>query len=157
MHEQLEAGLATLDAAVPAAARLAGLSARLAAEDDRGAEAGERLKSLIALETGLLGAGGDLAAADAALVRLTDLAESLGDAGGTVGRLQRFVVDIMLLEPAVSRAVRALEPVVEFTRAGRQVDSREGQVRGDAEPADAGSEGDRAVTEVARIPAEEGR
>jgi hypothetical protein len=65
---------------------------------------------------------GDLQAADAALVRLGDLATSLADASGTVGQLQRFVVDVMLLEPAIVRAVRALEPVAEFTRSGRRVE-----------------------------------
>jgi hypothetical protein len=41
-----------------------------------------------------------------------------------VGQLQRFVVDVMLLEPAIVRAVRALEPVAEFTRSGRRVEVR---------------------------------
>ena len=76
---------------------------------------------------------GDLQAADAALVRLGDLAGSLADASGTVGQLQRFVVDVMLLEPAIVRAVRALEPVAEFTRAGRRVEVQ--KVNAKARPA----------------------
>jgi hypothetical protein len=76
------------------------------------------------LEDRLVQAATDLPAADATLVRLTDLAASLADASGTVGQLQRFVVDVMLLEPAIGRAVRALEPVIDFTRAGRRVEPR---------------------------------
>jgi hypothetical protein len=77
---------------------------------------------------------------------LSDLAESLATAAGTVGQLQRFVVDIMLLEPAVARAVRALDPVVELTKAGRGVDAKT-----------TASEPSRTVTEVARKPADESR
>ena len=157
VHEQLEAGLATLDTAALAAGRLAGLSARLAEVDGQSAEAAERLDSLLAIQDSLLATTADVAAADAALVRLTDLAESLGDASGTVGRLQRFVVDIMLLEPAVGRAVRALEPVVEFTRAGRRLEGRDGQTRAVAEPAEDAPGDDAGLTEVARIPVEESR
>jgi hypothetical protein len=72
----------------------------------------------VALEQRLVRGGADLQSADAALLRLTDLAGSLADASGTVGQLQRFVVDVMLLEPAIVRAVRVLEPVADLTRAG---------------------------------------
>ena len=39
----------------------------------------------------------------------------------TVGGLRRFMVDLMLLEPTVTRAVQALDPVVEFTLAGQLI------------------------------------
>nr|MCS5617196.1 hypothetical protein [Pirellulales bacterium] len=47
VHEQLKAGLATLDTAAMAAGRLAGLSERLAGADGPSAEAAERLDALL--------------------------------------------------------------------------------------------------------------
>ena len=88
-------------------------------------------------------------------MRLTDLAEMLSGASGTVGQLQRFVVEVMLLEPAVGRAMRALEPVVEFTRGEQQGDGKNVKARSasvterDTDPAD--------VTELARTPGDESR
>jgi hypothetical protein len=117
VHEQL-------DAAAPVVERMTGLTAALARRADESALASQRLDRLMGLEDRLVQAATDLPAADATLVRLTDLAASLADASGTVGQLQRFVVDVMLLEPAIGRAVRALEPVIDFTRAGRRVEPR---------------------------------
>lgn len=156
IHEQLEAGLATLDAAVPVAGQLSDLAVTLADGGADAAVAADRLDRLMALERGLVRATADIQTADAALVRLTDLVSSLADASGTVGQLQRFVVDVMLLEPAIGRAVRALEPVVEFTRAGRRIDVRAVDA-GPAEAAATAATEPAPVTEVARAPAEENR
>jgi hypothetical protein len=117
VHEQL-------DAAAPVVERMTGLTAALARQADESTLASQRLEGLMGLEDRLVRTATDLPAADAALLRLTDLAASLADASGTVGQLQRFVVDVMLLEPAIGRAVRALEPVIDFTRAGRRVEPR---------------------------------
>lgn len=152
IQEQLAAGMATLDAAAPAAERLSGLAALLARRAGDAELAAERLDGLVALETGLVRMTSNLTAADAALVRLTDLVASLADASGTVGQLQRFVVDVMLLEPAIGRAMRALEPVVEFTRAGRRIEVKSTAATPAAEPGE-----NAAVTEVARVPAEDNR
>jgi hypothetical protein len=111
----------------------------------------------MALERGLVRATADIDSADAALVRLTDLVSSLADASGTVGQLQRFVVDVMLLEPAIGRAVRALEPVVDFTRAGRRIDVRAVDAAAGADTGDTAAATAGPVTEVARAPAEESR
>ena len=87
-------------------------------------------------------------------MKLSDLAESLATATGTVSQLQRFVVDVMLLEPAVGRAMRALEPVVEFTQAGRRADTKNTAAR----PLVEGEQPEATpVTEVARKPADESR
>lgn len=117
VHEQL-------DAAAPVVERMTDLTAALARRADEATLASQRLDGLMGLEDRLVRTATDLPAADAALLRLTDLAESLADASGTVGQLQRFVVDVMLLEPAIGRAVRALEPVIDFTRAGRRIEPR---------------------------------
>jgi hypothetical protein len=149
IQEQVAAGLATLDAAAPVAERLGELAGTLARRAGDADLAAERLDGLVALESGLVRMTANLSAADAALVRLSDLVASLADASGTVGQLQRFVVDVMLLEPAIGRAVRALEPVVEFTRAGQRIEVKSVAVPPAAESA--------AVTEVARLRAEENR
>jgi hypothetical protein len=91
-------------------------------------------------------------------VRLTDLAGTLADASGTVGQLQRFVVDVMLLEPAIVRAVRALEPVAEFTRAGRRAAPKTASAKPlEATPAaeETSATSTRTVPEVARVLVEE--
>jgi hypothetical protein len=107
------------------------------------------------LEARLVQASVDVRAADAALVRLTDLAEMLSGASGTVGQLQRFVVEVMLLEPAVGRAMRALEPVVEFTRGEQKVDGKNAKARSASVTERATDPSD--VTELARTPSEESR
>jgi hypothetical protein len=66
-------------------------------------------------------------------------------------------VDVMLLEPAIGRAVRALEPVVDFTRAGRRVDVRAVDAASDADADGTAVTTAVPVTEVARGPAEESR
>ena len=134
------------------AEQLSGLATMLARRAGDADLAVERLDGLVALETGLVRMTSNLHAADAALVRLSDLVASLADASGTVGQLQRFVVDVMLLEPAIGRAVRALEPVVEFSRAGRRGDVKSAAIA----PADEAGEA-ATVTEVARIPVDENR
>jgi hypothetical protein len=158
IQREIAAGVAALDAAVPAAEQLTALAKSLAGQAAAGELAAARLQGLVALEQGLVRATADLQAADAALVRLTDLAGSLADASGTVGQLQRFVVDVMLLEPAIVRAVRALEPVAEFTRAGRRAAAKTASSKpGDAAPAagEAAESSPRTVPEVARVLVEE--
>lgn len=134
---------------------IAALDAALAKVDAMTTRAGERADRLLALEERLVHTGIDARAADAALVRLTDLAEMLSGASGTVGQLQRFVVEVMLLEPAVGRAMRALEPVVEFTQGAERPQAKDGKGRSavlEDKPADVAN-----VTEVARAPADEKR
>ena len=118
----LEAGTSRLVAAETAVDRLIGLARSLADRQDDTAAAAARLDQLAGLQHRLLRTTADLEAADAAITRLADINLALGDASGTLGRLQRFVVDIVLLEPTFNRAVRALEPVVEFTAAGRRLE-----------------------------------
>jgi hypothetical protein len=160
-----EATLAQLDAvstravtagraAVPVAQQLSDLAALLSTRSGASQQAIDRADRLVALESRLVDTAVDARAADAALVRLTDLAEMLAGASGTVGQLQRFVVEVMLLEPAVGRAVRALEPMVEFTRVGDRAEIKDVK----AKPAtDEGTESGPPVTEVARVKAEESR
>lgn len=137
------------------AATVAEVETSLAKVEAMTTRAAERADRLLALEQRLIQTSVDVRAADAALVRLTDLAEMLSGASGTVGQLQRFVVEVMLLEPAVGRAMRALEPVVEFTRGEQKVDGKNVKARSasaaerETDPAD--------ITELARTPSDENR
>jgi len=155
VHGELTAALKTLDAAAPTAERLGDMATMLAHKADESEVAATRLAGLVALETGLVTLTGQLHAADSTLLRLTDLAETLADASGTVGQLQRFVVDVMLLEPAIGRAVRALEPVLEFTRAGRRVELKAADARAGVSTDDTAGTRATPVTEVARAPADD--
>jgi len=60
----------------------------------------------------------------------------------------------MLLEPAVGRAVRALEPMVEFTRVGDRAEIKDVKAKPAVEKVDDAA---APVTEVARVKAEENR
>jgi chromosome segregation ATPase len=142
-------------AAVPVAEQLSDLAATLSARSDESQQAIDRAEQLVTLESRLVETAVDARAADAALVRLTDLAEMLSGASGTVGQLQRFVVEVMLLEPAVGRAMRALEPVVEFTRGEQQGDGKNVKARSASMPERATDPAD--VTELARTPSDESR
>lgn len=146
----LEAGTSRIIAAETAVDRLVGLARSLADRQDEAVVAAARLDELAGLQHRLLRTTSDLEAADAAITRLADINLALGDASGTLGRLQRFVVDIVLLEPTFNRAVRALEPVVEFTAAGRRLEVK-------ATGADAAETKPTVVREVARSAGEETR
>ncbi|MFM7137769.1 MAG: hypothetical protein ACKO1M_11970, partial [Planctomycetota bacterium] len=151
LQRELGTGLASLDSAVSTTARLADLATTLAARGGDADRAADGLDGLVTLQQGLVRSVGDLQAADAALVRLGDLAGSLADASGTVGQLQRFVVDVMLLEPAIVRAVRALEPVTEFTRAGRRVEVNKVNAKARVEAEKTTAVESEKVTEVAQV------
>jgi hypothetical protein len=62
-----------------------------------------------------------------------------------------MVVDVMLLRPAVDRAVQTLKPVIEFTRTARAVDPAALPVRSAATaPAATPAEAPAAAVDVAR-------
>ena len=180
VHDDLTAGAARLAAAGTAADRLTSLARSLADRDDETAAARACLDQLAALQDRLirtatdldstdtafarvdrladlqdrlLGVREDFVAADEAITRLSDISSALADASGTLGQLQRFVVDVVLLEPTFHRAVRALEPVVEFTAAGRRLEVKAAGDEGDGNKPTVGS----AVREVARVIGEESR
>ena len=153
VNDQLKVGSARLTAAGLAANRLTGFVCSLAERKDETDAAVARLGRLTDLEDRLIQSTTDLAAADTAISRLADISGSLSEASDTLGQLQRFVVDIVLLEPTFNRAVRALEPVVEFTAAGRRLEVK--AVRDDTE-AERETKG-TTIREVARVAGDEGR
>ena len=73
------------------------------------------------MEARLASIAANLGDAELTLVALDDLRNEMVQAINTVGGMRRFMVDLMLLEPTVTRAVQALDPVVEFTQAGRLI------------------------------------
>jgi hypothetical protein len=77
---------------------------------------------LARLKEDLIGGAGDVDEAVTTLDRLQEMVAGLTEAKGTLGDIQHMVVDVMLLRPAVDRAVQTLKPVIDFTRTARAVD-----------------------------------
>lgn len=98
------------------------VAADLAAGLPSMAQAEDRMARLLVLQDRVLAGGQSLDDAAATLTRLHDLRDGLHDASGTVSGIQHMIVDVMLLQPAVDRAVAALKPVIELTRTARQAD-----------------------------------
>jgi hypothetical protein len=102
--------------------RMANLTAALSGQEAATGPAEQRLGRLVALKNGVISGSDAVDDAAAALTRLHDLSDGLRTANSTIGGLQHMIVDVMLLEPAVNRAVQALKPVIELTRTARQAD-----------------------------------
>ena len=102
--------------------RLSRIASDLVAEASVTGPAEERLGRLLALQDRVLDGTDSLDDAAGVLARLHDLRDGLRDAAGTVSGVQHMIVDVMLLQPAVDRAVAALKPVIELTRTARQAD-----------------------------------
>jgi len=117
-------------------------------EDAAGLGAAEQVSARLALLTdGLTAEANGLDHAEETLARLGDLSDWVRTSSGMLGDLRNLVADVVMLEPAVQRAVRALEPVVEFTSLGRRA------ARSQA-PDTTGTEGETRVIGVARTPAD---
>ena len=102
--------------------RMANLTAALSGQEAVTGPAEQRLGRLVALKNSVVTGSDAVDDAAAALTRLHDLSDGLRTANSTIGGLQHMIVDVMLLEPAVNRAVQALKPVIELTRTARQAD-----------------------------------
>jgi hypothetical protein len=89
----------------------------------------------VALKNTVMSGADHVDDADATLARLHDLQDGLRTATATVGDVQHMIVDVMLLQPAVDRAVAALKPVIELTRTARQADPAAMAPRASVEPA----------------------
>ncbi len=121
---QLEQSIIDRETTLPSAERtferMANLNASLAGQDSAMGPAEQRLGRLVALKNSVVSGSDGIDDAAATLTRLHDLRDGLRSATGTIGGVQHMIVDVMLLEPAVGRAVQALKPVIDFTRAARQ-------------------------------------
>ena len=102
--------------------RIAGLTQSIVDQDTVTGPAEERLRRLVALKSAVVSGADHLDDADATLARFHDLRDGLRNATSTVSDVQHMIVDVMLLQPAVDRAVAALKPVIELTRTARQAD-----------------------------------
>ena len=109
--------------------RIDRLCKQLTNNADTVATAHERLAALLQLKDDVLSQAADLSAAVATLQEIWDLRDGLLQAGGTVDQIQHMVVDVMLMEPAVDRAVQALRPVVEFTRMTHRLPTEKLKIR----------------------------
>lgn len=114
--------------------RLSGLTSAIVEQETVTGPAEERLRRLVTLKSAVVSGGDHLDDADAALSRLQDLREGLRNATTTVSEVQHMIVDVMLLQPAVDRAVAALKPVIELTRTARQADPAAMAPRASIEP-----------------------
>lgn len=56
-------------------------------------------------------------------MQVWELRDGLIRSNSTLSEIQHLVVDMVLLEPAVKRAMLSLKPVVEMTRLSRQIES----------------------------------
>lgn len=117
----LHAALLWFDEAAATAADLNGLCESLAEQRPAVTKAGEDLDQVVGMQQRLTAIGGSLDDAQAVITALDDLRGEMVQAVNTVGGMRRFMVDLMLLEPTFTRAVRALDPVVEFTQAGQLI------------------------------------
>jgi DNA repair exonuclease SbcCD ATPase subunit len=82
-----------------------------------------QLADMNQLKSKLLAQTRDLPDAAAVLTQLVELRDGLLRSSGTLGEIQHLVVDMVLLEPAVKRAMLAFKPVVEITRLSSQIES----------------------------------
>lgn len=147
-HHAVIAADATVASAEGTGARLVRVAADLAAGTAAMTPAEDRLARLLAIQERLTGGATALDDAAAALTRLHDLRDGLRDAAGTVSGIQHMIVDVMLLQPAVDRAMAALKPVIEMTRTARQADPaamspRPVAERGETTPAPQAAPADR--------------
>lgn len=150
LKDGLVAELSELDAAEQSEERLAELKDRLV-DDATGLGDAEAISTRLALiKDGLLAETKGLDDAEATLARLEDLADWVRASSTMVGDLRDLVGDVVMLEPAVERAVRALGPVVEFTTLGRRMGGRSQAPSSDTTTAD----GEAKVIGVARTPAD---
>ena len=115
--------------------RISGLTSSIVEQETVTGPAEERLRRLVALKSSVVSGADHLDDADAALSRLQDLRDGLRNATTTIGDVQHMIVDVMLLQPAVDRAVAALKPVIELTRTARQADPAAMAPRASVEPA----------------------
>jgi hypothetical protein len=117
----LHAALLWLDDAASTAEGLNELCESLAEQRSAVKAAGADLDRVVDMESRLASIAANLGDAEQTILALDDLRGEMVQAINTVGGLRRFMVDLMLLEPTVTRAVQALDPVVEFTQAGRLI------------------------------------
>jgi len=122
LHDRTVAAAAGVERATEALGSLADVSDTIVAQAAGMEMAREQLDRLVLLKDGLLSGTTDLDAARDTLVGLEDLAGWAGESAAVVVELRKFVVDLMLLQPAADRARQALEPIVELVKLGRRSD-----------------------------------
>ncbi len=113
----------TLPEAEQACAQLGSLCEKLGNQADTAEVADRQLAELSRLKSELLVQARSLPEAAAVLTQVWELRDGLIRSNSTLSEIQHLVVDMVLLEPAVKRAMLSLKPVVEMTRLSRQIES----------------------------------
>jgi len=162
LHDRAVDAAAGVERATTALGGLAGVSDTIVAQAADMETAREQLDRLVLLKDGLLAGAADLDAARDTLVGLEDLAGWVGESSSVVTEMRKFVVDLMLLQPAAVRARQALEPVVDLVKLGRHGEFERPRTSATAEAAASGgtdapqttteATGDRPVPKAASRP-----
>ncbi len=135
-----------------AADRFAEFFTRVATESQLAEASMERLDRLVDLKDGLVAGTDDLPEAATALAGLLDLRAGVLRAEGTIGRVQHMLVDVMMLRPALDRALEALGPAIQLSRR-EEIDRFEQSIAAaEAEEASLAAE-EESEAEVAATPA----
>lgn len=98
---------------------LSSIRERLQKESDAVATAKTSLDGLVSLKDNLLSRTGDLADAVETLETLGDLEHQLVDSVQSFDRVRRWLVEVVLFEPAVERAVTILKPLTDLSNLRR--------------------------------------
>jgi hypothetical protein len=110
-HQLEQAGTALTD--------LSALRERLQKESASVGQAKASLDGLATLKDNLLARTGDLADAVETLETLGDLEHQLVDSVQSFDRVRRWLVEVVLFEPAVERAVTMLKPLTDLSNLRR--------------------------------------
>jgi hypothetical protein len=123
LQDQLVDAVPTLPQAEQACRQMGSLCEKLEAQTTTVVVAQRQLDELSRWKSEVLAQTRDLSGAAAVLTQLWELRDGLLRSSGTLGEIQHLVVDMVLLEPAVQRAMLSLKPVVEMTRMSRQLET----------------------------------
>ncbi|MEM9352906.1 MAG: hypothetical protein AAGA92_07830 [Planctomycetota bacterium] len=124
---------------------------RVAREAQQADASMARLDRLVDLKEGIIAGTDDLPEASTALAGLLDLRAGVLRAEGTIGRVQHMLVDVMMLRPALDRALEALGPAIQLSRR-EEVDRFEQSIAA-AEAEEASLEAEESEAAVAATPA----
>lgn len=119
LHEDMIADQAALADAEVAADRFLDFCYRVRGEASNVEATRADLDKLVALKESVVAETADLQAATASLARLLELRSGLLQAEGTIGRVQHMLVDVMMIRPALDRAIDALGPAIQLSRRER--------------------------------------
>ena len=115
------------------------LCGKLTDESESLAVAQKQLGQLAGLKQEVLEQSANVPAAEAALDQIWDLKEGLLQSKGTLDKVQKLTVEMMLLEPVLDRVAKSLQPTSEATRLSRRAAAKAPKTRQTANSTEAAS------------------